>query len=381
MSDNLEWRNRHGVLYRHQTVQEAVEKEKYKLTSDLEPFVTMNPMRSEDYVTALMAAGRHKEVCEFLPYALHRRVAVWWAYSSLVTLLEEQDANPPVERDIADIGKPKPMTVPDWAKMPDLEKMKAESQAEIAPKLKEVERQAQALVDDVRALLPQEYVKLWDDCMAGVDKAFKEKHGVSMLELVRRAAEKDAKSEIVFDKNSPIYKEVDAMKAQIEQMRQETVAHIKSVLPKVDVKLQKKLRDDAMQATYRWVVSPDEVNTKLAFDIGNECTDQPAGLLALAASWSFGDMNPEGKTTVPTPDGLAANGVSQVLLKAALAKGGTRKTPERFRLYAELGVEVSQGKHNWADTVEEGRAPHVQPFESLDQKSDGQGDSVRIKIK
>ena len=193
MSDNLEWRNRHGVLYRHPTVQEAVEKEKYKLTSDLEPFVTMNPMRSEDYVTALMAAGRHKEVCEFLPYALHRRVAVWWAYSSLVTLLEELDANPPVERDIADIGKPKPMTVPDWAKMPDLEKMKAESQAEIAPKLKEVERQAQALVNDVRAMLPQEYVKLWDDCMAGVDKAFKEKHGVSMLELVRRAAEKDAK--------------------------------------------------------------------------------------------------------------------------------------------------------------------------------------------
>ena len=381
MSDNLEWRNRHGVLYRHQTVQDAVEKEKYKLTSDLEPFVTMNPMRSEDFVTALMAAGRHKEVCEFLPYALHRRVAVWWAYSSLVTLLEELDANPPVERDIADIGKPKPMTVPDWAKMPDLEKMKAESQAEIAPKLKEVERQAQALVDDVRAMLPQEYVKLWDDCMAGVDKAFKEKHGVSMLELVRRAAEKDAKSEIVFDKNSPIYKEVDAMKAQIEQMRQETVAHIKSVLPKVDLKRMKKLRDDAMQAVYRWVVSPDEVNTKLAFEIGNECTDQPAGLLALAASWSFGDMNPEGKTTVPTPDGLAANGVSQVLLKAALAKGGTRKTPERFQLYAELGVEVSQGKHNWADTVEEGRAPHVQPFESLDQKSDGQGDSVRIKIK
>ena len=381
MSDNLEWRNRHGVLYRHQTVQDAVEKEKYKLTSDLEPFVTMNPMRSEDYVTALMAAGRHKEVCEFLPYALHRRAAVWWAYSSLVTLMEEQDANPPVERDIADIGKPKPMTVPEWAKMPDLEGMKAKENAAAADVIRELYAPFEKLIADVRAAVPPEDLKLWDDCYAGVDKAFKDKHGVTMMELVRKAAEKDAGPDYTFDKNSPIYKEVSALKAQLEQVRQETVAHIKSVMPKVDLKRQKKLRDDAMQAVYRWVVSPDEVNTKLAFDIGNECTDQPAGLLALAASWSFGDMNPDGKVTVPTPAGLAANGVSQVLLKAALAKGGTRKTPERFRLYAELGVEVSLGKHNWAESVEEGQSPHERPFASPDANSDGKGDSVRIKIK
>ena len=381
MSDNLEWTNKHGVLYRHQTVQEAVEKEKYKLTSDLEPFVTMDPMRSEDFVTALMAAGRHKEVCEFLPYALHRRAAVWWAYSSLVTLTEELGANPPVERDIADIGKPKPFDIPEWAQMPDLEGMEAKDAEKTAKMVDEVEKQMNKMIADIKDAMPPNARKLWDDCVAIMDGKFKQKYGMTMNELIVKAAEKDAGPQVVVDPNSPIFKAVDAMKAQIETMRQQTVAHIKSVLPKVDLKRQKKLRDDAMQAVYRWVVSPDEVNTKLAFDIGNECTDQPAGLLALAASWSFGDMNPEGKTTVPTPPGLAANGVSQVLLKAALAKGGTRKTPERFQLYAGLGVEVSQGRHNWAESIEDKVAPHVQAGRKpvdLDGK-DGEGATIEFE--
>ena len=358
MSDNLEWMNKHGVLFRHQTVQEAVEKEKYKLTSDLEPFVTMNPMRSEDYVTALMAAGRHKEVCEFLPYALHRRAAVWWAYSSLVTLTEELNANPPVERDIADIGKTKSFDIPEWAKMPELPD-ETKPREELEKEFAKVRASLDQYTKLVRDAAPPKVLQIWDRSIAAVERKFKDEHGMSMMDLLKMAVEKDT-THLKADPNSPIFAEVAAMKAQIETMRQETVAHIKSVLPKVDLKRVKKLRDDAMQSVYRWVVSPDEVNTKLAFDIGNECTDQPAGLLALAASWSFGDMNPEGKVTVPTPAGLAANGVSQVLLKAALAKGGTRKTPERFQLYAELGVKVSQGKHNWAESVEGKDAPHVQ---------------------
>ena len=119
MSDNLEWTNKHGVLYRHLTVQETVEKEKYKLTPELEPFVVTNPMTSEDYVAALMGSGRHKDVCDYLAYALHRRAAVWWAYRALITLNEELQANPAVERDIADIGKPKPFDIPDWCRDPN----------------------------------------------------------------------------------------------------------------------------------------------------------------------------------------------------------------------------------------------------------------------
>ena len=382
MSDNLEWMNKHGVLFRHLTVQETIEKGKYKLTPELEPFVVMNPMTSEDYVAALMGNGRHRDVCDYLAYALHRRAAVWWGYRALITLNEELQANPAVERDIADIGKPKPMSVPDWAKMPEDARPDAAAAAQLQARAQKVVAQVNAMVSEVRAALPKEGVKLWDDVFNGVDAAFKKQHGLSISELIDKAAEHDARPDFVFDKaNSPIYAEVEKLEAQIEQMRQETVAHIKKVVPPVNVAHRKKLSDNALQAVWRWVVSPDEVNSKLAFDTGNECADQPAGLLSMTAFWSFGDMAPEGKTTVPTPAGLAANGVSQVLLKAALAKGGTRKFDERYQLYAEIGLDVLRGKDLWPDAVAEPQAPHEQPFESLDANTDGKGDSVRIKIK
>ena len=363
MSDNLEWRNRHGVLYRHLTVQETVEQEKYKLTPELEPFVVMNPMSSEDYVAALMGNGRHKDVCDYLAYALHRRAAVWWAYRALVTLNEELQANPPVERDIADIGKPKPFDIPDWCKDPngmeDLAKLKEQGEAGRAKLMAKAE-ELKATIKQLQSQVPPEVQHVWDTVWGRVCAEFKKVHGVTPEELLQAAAKKSAGPLFEIDPNSPIFKMEKDLQTQVETMRQETVAHIKKVVPPVNVAHRKKLRDNAMQAVWRWVVSPDEVNSKLAYETGNECADQPAGLLSMAAFWSFGDMAPEGKTTVPTPPGLAANGVSQVLLKAALAKGGTRKFDERYELYAGIGLDVLRGKDLWPDAVAEPQAPHVQ---------------------
>ena len=384
MSDNLEWMNRHGVLFRHLTVQETVEKEKYKLTPELEPFVVMNPMTSEDYVAALMGNGRHKDVCDYLAYALHRRAAVWWAYRALITLNEELQANPAVERDIADIGKPKPFDIPDWCKDPNAAAKEAaakEAAGKAKAGLDEAAARLQTEIAEAKKLIPPDIQNLWDSVWGRIDAEFKRVHGLTIEELVQKAAEKSAQPLFEIDPDSPIFKMEKDLKAQIEQMRQETVAHIKKVVPPVNVAHRKKLSDNALQAVWRWVVSPDEVNAKLAYDTGNECADQPAGLLSMTAFWSFGDMAPEGKTTVPTPAGLAANGVSQVLLKAALAKGGTRKFDERYQLYAGIGLDVLRGKDLWPDAVAEPQAPHEQPFESLDANTDGKGDSVRIKIK
>jgi hypothetical protein len=61
---------------------------------------------------------------------------------------------------------------------------------------------------------------------------------------------------------------------------------------------------------------------------------------------------------VPTPPGLAANGLTQTLLMCALHKGGTRKLKERYELYFNLGVDVLSGKDNWEDSLAEGKAPH-----------------------
>jgi len=359
MSDKLEWRNRHALLFQYRTVQDAVRLGQYKLSSAVEPFLTMDPMACEDFATALMAADRHKEVCEFLAYAMQRRPAVWWGYRALLTLREEMIANPPTMRDIADIGKPKPLAIPEWARMPDLEAQAAAAEAAGEKNAAEMMKDVTALVEDLRASLPEKDVFLWDSCMKTVDDAFKAEHGLTMMELLRKAAEQAAGPDFTVSDASPIFQEVAKLKAQIEQSRQQTIATVKAVVPPVDIKLKTKQGAEAAQAVYRWIVAPDAVNTKLAFDAGNACPDLPVGLLALTAAWSFGDMAPTGDIKVPTPPGLSANGLSNVLLKAALAKGGTRKLLERFKLYAEIGINVVRGADLWGESVEKEEPPHA----------------------
>jgi hypothetical protein len=71
-----------------------------------------------------------------------------------------------------------------------------------------------------------------------------------------------------------------------------------------------------------------------------------------------------GEQTVPTPPGLAANGLCQVLLFCALHPGGTRKLKERYLEYFRLGVEVITGADNWEASLAAGKAPHREPSPS-----------------
>jgi hypothetical protein len=57
-------------------------------------------------------------------------------------------------------------------------------------------------------------------------------------------------------------------------------------------------------------------------------------------------------------EGLAANGLCQVLLLCALHKGGVRKLKERYEHYFNLGVEVLSGRDNWEKSLANGKAPH-----------------------
>ena len=143
-----------------------------------------------------------------------------------------------------------------------------------------------------------------------------------------------------------------------------TLDTIHAVIPPKVPEHEAKVRDNAMQAIYRWVVSPDETNAKKALEVGNECSDTPAGLLSYCAFWAGGNLMPEGEQVVPTPAGLAANGICQVLLMCALHKGGTRKLKERYEHYFNLGVEVMTGKNNWEKSVVTGDAPHDVDFVS-----------------
>ncbi|MDR1030659.1 MAG: hypothetical protein LBL76_07285 [Treponema sp.] len=352
MADKLDWLNKHLILIRYLTLNDTVEKEGYKIRPDLaEHFVGVKG--TEEMVFKFARLGDYKSACELLAYIAHRRAGVWWAYRCLLSLAEELGQNPAVDRDIADIATSFETTVPDFAKV---------ELPQIPP---EVNEQADAAVASAKAKLAEAQAKLDPEMHQYVQDAvevafqeFKRVHGIHPLDLLKKAVERCKEDPYKIDPNSPLFVEAEKLKAQIQAARKEAVDTIKAVIPPKVPEHEKKVRDNALNAVYRWVVAPDEVNSKACLDTGNECPDTPAGLLSLSAFWAFGNLMPGGEQVIPTPPGLASNGLSQVLLMCALHKGGTRKLKERYEQYFNLGVDVLSGKDNWEGSLLDAKAPH-----------------------
>ncbi|MDR2865648.1 MAG: hypothetical protein LBV68_08570 [Spirochaetaceae bacterium] len=352
MADKLDWQNKHLVLLRYVSVQDAVKKENYKIRPDLEEFFEKTN-NAEQIVFDLAGQDKHKDACELLAYICHRRAGVWWAYRCVNLLNEELRLNPAEDRDIATIGADLGVTVPDWAKV------------ELPPP----DTKAQALVNDtikqsfenhqkMRALCDPETLNLVESALEIAYQEFKKVHGIHPIDLLKKLGTRLVEKPYDIDPNSPVFKARDELKAQLMQVQKDTVDTIKSVLPPKIPAHEKKMRDNALSAVYRWIHAPDEPNSKACLDIGNECPDTPAGLLSLSAFWAYGNLMPGGDQVIQTPPGLAANGITQVFLMCALQQGGTRKPKERFEQYFNKGIEVLTGKDNWESSLLDAKAPH-----------------------
>ena len=360
MSDKLEWMNRHFVLLRHKSLDDVCNTEGYKIRPDLASFFA-DRTDAEEIVWNFADAERWKCACELMAYMAHRRAAVWWGYRCVLSLYEELREAPAEDRDIDSIAASFEPTVPDFAKV--------EPPKGNPARLNEV----MAMLEESKGVLNDMKKKVKPEIMAEAEEAlqyafdiFKEANGIDPMEALKKALEIESRPQPV-DPNSPIFKASDQLEAQLQAVRKETLDTIHAVIPPKVPAHQKQVSDNAMQAVYRWVVAPDEVNSKKALDIGNECADTPAGLLALCAFWAGGNLMPMGAQVIPTPAGLAANGLTQVLLMCALHKGGTRKLKERYEHYFNLGVEVLTGKSNWDESVVEGEAPHEAEKDALSE--------------
>ena len=345
MSDKLEWMNKHFVLLRHKTLDDVCKIEGYKIRPDIQSFFD-GKTDAEEVVWNFADAGRWKCACELLAYMAHRRAAVWWAYLCLLSLIEELKIVPAEDRDIDSIATSFEPEVPDFAKVeppqPDPAQV-AQMEAQIL--------QIQADYQEMRAKADPEILKMLEDGLEVACQEFKKVHGHHPMELMDMLTAKLAQDPHEIDRDSPIFKAADEIKSKLMAVRQETLDTIHAVIPPKVPEHEAKVRDNAMQAIYRWVVSPDETNAKKALEVGNECSDTPAGLLSYCAFWAGGNLMPEGEQVVPTPAGLAANGICQVLLMCALHKGGTRKLKERYEHYFNLGVEVLTGENNWEKDI------------------------------
>jgi hypothetical protein len=352
MADKLDWLNKHLTLIRYVTLNDTVEQEGYKIRSDLaEHFVGVRGV--EEMVFKFAHLEDYKSACELLAYIAHRRAGVWWVYCCVLSLVEELGHNPAVDRDIADIAASFETTVPDFAKM-DLPQIPPEVNERIGAALAD----AKAKLTEARTKLDPEMRQYVQDAVEVAFQEFKRVHGIHPMDLLKKAVERCKEDPYKINPNSPLFVEAEKVKAQIQAARKEAVDTIKSVIPPKVPEHEKKVRDNALSAVYRWIIAPDEVNSKACLDIGNECPDTPAGLLSLSAFWAFGNLLPGGDQTVPTPPGLAANGLSQVLLMCALHKGGTRKLKERYEHYFNLGLDVLTGKDNWEASLAVGKMPH-----------------------
>ena len=360
MSDKLEWMNRHFVLLRHKSLDDVCNIEGYKIRPDLQSFFA-DRTDAEEIVWNFADAERWKCACELMAYMAHRRAAVWWGYLCVLSLYEELQEVPAEDRDIDSIAASFEPTVPDFAKV--------EPPKGNPARLNEV----MAMLEESKGVLNDMKKKVKPEIMAEAEEAiqyafdiFKEANGIDPMEALKKALEIESRPQPV-DPNSPIFKASDQLESQLQAVRKETLDTIHAVIPPKVPAHQKQVSDNAMQAVYRWVVAPDEINSKKALDIGNECADTPAGLLALCAFWAGGNLMPMGAQVIPTPAGLAANGLTQVLLMCALHKGGTRKLKERYEHYFNLGVEVLTGKSNWDESVVEGEAPHDAEKDTLSE--------------
>jgi hypothetical protein len=354
MADKLEWLEKHLTLIRYLLVEDAVKNENYKVPpADAEIFNKGG--NAETVVFHLAEAGNHKCACELLAYIAHRRAAVWWGYRCVNSIIEELKLNPAPERDIDDIAASFKVNVPDFAKIdlpkPDPAQM-AQMEATMA-KLKGIEAELKAKVDPAA-------MKRVEALQEVAFQEFKKVHGIHPKELLDKLCGKavEASKMPFMDMNAPLFQAAAAVREKIQASRKETIEKIKSVLPPKMPEHEKKLRDNALDAVYRWVAAPDAENSQKCLDIGNECPDTPAGMLSLCAFWAYGNLMPMGEQVIASPPGLAANGLSQLLLICALHKGGTRKTKERYEEYFRLGINVFTGKDNWEESLAAGKMPH-----------------------
>ncbi len=351
MSDKLDWREHHVVLFLHRTVQETVEQEHYELSTELEK-LAKEYSDSETFLEQLILRKDYKEACRFLCYNLHHRAAEWWGYRCVVCLLEELKQAPAKVRDISEIGKPKPFVIPDWAKEPPILGDNTDYFAEIQNSIAK-------LRNDVQSLFDKDVLDFMGEVKGIFDEEQRKRYGMTLDELLQQAMNvyqgDDSPSRV--DPNSPIFKAESDLKSQVEAVRTQTVDTIKSVLPPKDEKKQNTRKASALDAVYRYVVSPDDDNASVCLDIGNLLPDEPEGMLSLCAFWSYGNLAP-GKNVVKTPAGMFANGLNGLLLMCALKEGGVLNPKQRYEQYYNLGYAVASGADNWGESVELSEIPH-----------------------
>lgn len=219
-----------------------------------------------------------------------------------------------------------------------------------------------AKIQEVKSKFTDEQKKIYADIMQKVDDECVKATGMTLQDFIRSTTDKE-------EKTAP-------PEAAPKAPAPKTEAAPKAPAPRADdaddpalpPAMRQMLKEKALAVVSSWVEAPTAEHSVQAEQIAKLIENEPEGMLARTAFWSFGNLSvaePDG-TNVPVPPGLAGNGLRAALLMAMLAPGGTRSLPERADQYFDIGFEIACGRNNW--TGPEGAGGKASPAEASEHK-------------
>ena len=352
MSDQLKWMNQHMVLLKYRTVGELVTSGGYKLPPQYIDAV-QNDQFVADFIQKLIDAGAVRTAVNVLAYAIHRRAGVWWGLCCMrdligelkegIQLRAEQEKKVRQEEEKAAAARA------EEAKKKAEEEAAREKEAEEFRKKNEKEAAAAlAKLQEVKNKFTDEQKKIYAEVMQKVDDECIKATGMPLQDFIRSMTDegKAAAPKPEAAPKAPAPEPEAAPKAPAQADIADDMA-----LPPA---MRQMLKEKALAVVNSWVEDPTAEHSVQAEKISELIENEPEGMLARTAFWSYGNLavaEPDG-TNVPVPPGLAGNGLRAALLMAMLAQGGTRSLAERAEKYLAIGFEVVCGKNNW--TVSDG---------------------------
>ena len=347
MSDQLKWMNQHMVLLKYRTVGELVTAGGYKLPPKYASAV-QNDQFVADLIKRLVDDGAVRPAMDVLAYAIHRRAGVWWGLCCMRALADELNE---AARQQAEQEK-KALQEQEKAAAAQAEEAK-KKEAEKAAQAKEAEERRKKFKDDaaaglvkiqeVKSKFTPEQQKIYADVMKKVDDECVKVTGMPLQDFIQSMVKKD--------KGVPPKPEAPA-KAPAPPEAAAPAPEAAADDPGMPPKMKRALKEKALAVVNSWVENPTAEHSIQAEKIASLIEDEPEGMLARTAFWSFGNLSvaePDG-SNVPAPPGLAGNGLRATLLMAMLAPGGTRSLPERAEQYFGIGAEIACGRNNWTAT-------------------------------
>ncbi|MCP3968499.1 MAG: hypothetical protein GY750_14215 [Lentisphaerae bacterium] len=382
MSWNAEGFDKPMIMLNLSSPEKAMLENAYVPDKDVKKYINEH-MTSEQLIHLLRASGMIKEACDYMAFAINRRVGVWWAYSCVKTVnkeIEEQLKKSPLSFEEQQKQEIKQQLAA-WQDKSELDTILADYKTAGKDIVKKMEKMSGADIEDTGdplfeiqaqlkkaidadnidfaineidaalASMPPAQVKAAGEIVDKTFAAYEKKSGIHPLKVFENDIIESVTPKPIPEDTALRDQYFTGIKSKVEKVRQFAQQKIKEHFPLKISGLPKKISSDkvveALYAVKRWILTPTDENGQIALELSRDAGQGPEGLCALAAYWSSSDLTPDQKNPITPPPGLASNGILNTIFMCAMKKGGSKTYEERYEEYFNLGVDCLTGVCTW----------------------------------